>query len=165
MEAAIWGLAGTVVGALASMGTTWLANRASQELQEARSRDERAERAREFQRQTLVDLQEAVHDAVRLVHRAYLEDRASHRTTKEWGKSLLSSEVDEGIRLALRRVSILVERVADDALRAEIKTVMSNAAGVLHAGDEEEAQTQLDRSTMVATAALERVGTVLRRHY
>lgn len=128
MDAALWGLLGTIVGAVASIATTWLSGRSSHTLQQDRGREERAQQASSFQRQTLLELQEAIHDALRLVSQAHIEDREAHRATKEWGKNMLSDEVNEGIRLAQRRVAILVERVSDDDLRAKVKALMASTA-------------------------------------
>ncbi len=165
MDSAIWGLAGTIVGALASMGTTWLASRSAFTLQNERDRVERAERANAFQRQTLLDLQDAIHDALRLVHRAHIEDLKAHRANKEWGRSMLSEEVNEGVRVANRRVSILVERVADDGLRTEVRRLMGAATDVLFSGSEEASRENLEHASSEATRLLERVGAVLRSHY
>lgn len=165
MDAAIWGLIGTIVGALASIGTTWLASRGAHTLQQEKSREDRAERASAFQRQTLLDLQEAIHDALRLVNRAHIEDSEAHRQTKEWGNNMLSDEVNEGIRLAMRRVSILVERVADDELRSRVKSLMSGATQVLLSCNEQESRFYIDKTSDDAGQVFEGVGAVLRRHY
>ena len=165
MDSAIWGLAGTIVGALASIGTTWLASRNAFTLQNERDRVERAERANAFQRQTLLDLQDAIHDALRLVHSAHFEDLKAHSVNKEWGRSMLSEEVNEGFRVAHRRVSILVERVADDGLRTEVRRLMNATANVPFSGSEEASRENLKHATSEATRVLERVGAVLRSHY
>lgn len=165
MDAAIWGLLGTIVGALASIATTWLAGRGSYRLQQEKSRDERAERASVFQRQTLLDLQEAIHDALRRVNRAHIEDRRAHHAAKEWGKNMLSEEVNEGIRLAQRRVSLLVERVSDDDLRMNVKSLVSGATKVLLSRSEQESQFHLNKTAVDSEQVFERLGTVLRRHF
>lgn len=165
MESAIWGLIGTVVGALASIGTTWLSNLSSHNLQEAKVTAERAERAHAFQRETLLALQEAIHDALRLIARAYIEDHQAHVAGNEWGKNNLPEEVNEGIRLAQRKVAILVERVSDDPLRNAVKATMNIAAKVLFANDFGEAEKRFFTVTAEAMLNLEQLGVVLRRHY
>jgi hypothetical protein len=119
VDAAIWGLIGTVIGAFASIATTWLSTKSSAAQQEARVQGERLERANAFQRETLLELQEAIHDALRLAHRAYIEDCDSFRKGTPWSKAMLGEELNESIRLAFRKVSILVERVADDSVRLQ----------------------------------------------
>ena len=165
MDAAVWGLIGTLVGAVASIATSWLATRTSSRIQQEKLIDERHERARAFQRQTLLDLQEAVHDALRLVNRGYIEDYEANRSTKAWGKNMLSEEVNEGIRLAQRRVAMLVQRVADDDLRIQIKTLSGRTVQVILSKSEQEARLCLEQSTLEAERVFERLGVVLRLHY
>lgn len=165
MESAIWGLVGTIVGALASIGTSWISNRTASSLQAAKVHHERLEVASAFQRQTLLDVQEAIHDALRLVHHVYFEDLKAYRTTQRWGSSLLPVVLDEELRLAMRKVSILVERVADDPLRSQIKTLMCSTAQIQLAPSEADALLRLEKTGADARQTLEQIGTVLRSHY
>lgn len=165
MQSAIWGLIGTIVGALASIGTTWISGRNASNLQKQSSSLERMERERAFQRETLVALQDALHDALRMMARAYLEDNASYKQTGNWGKSLLSEEVDEGLRLANRKVSILIGRVANDPLRSELKDVMKEVGQVCLARSPAEAEAIFGRVNSSAIDVMERSGNVLRSLY
>ena len=165
MESAIWGLVGTIVGALASIGTSWISNRTASSLQAARVHHERLEVASAFQRQTLIDVQEAIHDALRLVHRVYFEDYEAYRTTQQWESSLLPAALSEEFRLAMRKVSILVERVADDPLRSQIKTLMCRTTQAQLASSEADARLRLEKTGADAQQTLEQIGTVLRSHY
>lgn len=162
MEAAIWGLIGTVVGALASIATTWLSGRHNLELQRHATSLERIERGRAFQRQNLLDIQDAFHDALRTVTRAHLEDVASFKRGGEWGRSYLSEEINEGVRVTGRKVLILTERVQDDALRSDLKASMEVANQVLRAKSKESAEAALDAATIRATETMEHIGRVLR---
>lgn len=165
MDAAIWGLIGTLVGAFASIATTWIASRTSHQLSREAAREERLERFRAFQRQTLLELQEAIHDSLRMINRAYIEDAEVHRKGGTWRKSRLSDEVDEGVRLAQRKVAILTERVYGDALRAEVKSLMSSAVAVLFSPSQKEAELRINAVTGDAERVLERLGSVLRSHF
>lgn len=165
MYAAVWGLLGTLVGAFASMATTWLTTRSSYLLQQEKTREERGQIARAFQQQTLLDLQEAIHDALRLVTRAHIEDSKAAIATGQWGKSRISDDLDEEIRLAHRRVSLLVERVADTNLRMQVKALMSHVAEVLFSSSEREADHHLSESYKEAGRAIEAIGTVLRQQF
>lgn len=165
MDAAIWGLLGTIVGGLVSIATTWLTTKTSYLLQQEKTVEERAELARSFQRQTLLDLQEAIHDALRLLTRAYLEDCDAQSESTEWGRGMLSEEVNEGVRLAQRRVSILIERVADTDLRTQVKVLMSQVPKVLLSRREDEARHYLHGISDEANRVLEGIGVVLRQQY
>lgn len=165
MDAALWGLIGTVVGALSSIVTTWLSAKSGSAQQEARASTERLHKAMEFQRVTVLELQEALHDALRLLTRAYLEDVASSRAGKPWSEAMLGEQLNEDLRLSFRRVSILVERVSNDSLRQEVKTLMTIAQLALHARSEKDAEFELTRCQNEALRVLELLGYALRATY
>lgn len=112
-----------------------------------------------------MELQEALHDALRLMSRAYIEDCASYEKTGNWASSRLSEEVNEGIRLAQRRVAIFAERVADDSLRMEIKNLMKLGTEMLFAHSRSESEAALDRLTLNSIGVLEKLGIILRNTY
>lgn len=165
MDSAAWGLLGTAVGALASIATTLLTTRSASERELAKLREDRSERARAFQRQTLLDLQDALHDAFRLVARAHLEDEKAAHEGKPWGKNKLSDEVNEGLLVSQRRVAILVERVADDDLRSKLKSLAQTTGHVTLARSRDESEFGMSKGTGELTNVLEAIGTVLRQHY
>ena len=165
MEAAAWGLLGTLVGALTSIGTTWLSTRTSYKIQSAKQAEERAERAKEFQRETLLMLQEAIHDALRLNARAHIEDSERFKATGDWSRGSLSDEVNEGFRLARRRVAILIERVSDESLRSDVKSLMRVSAEGVLAQSKHEAEMNQQAVSVQMTPLLEKIGSVFRSHY
>ncbi len=165
MEAAAWGLIGTFVGALSSIGTTWLATRTSYKVQGAKLADERIERAKAFQRETLLSLQEEVHDAIRLSVRAHLADSAAFRESGSWGRRLLPNDLDEDFRVSRRKVVLLIERVADDSLRSEVSALMTLANEAGYAKSLKDAESAQVAMFNKATRVMGQMGTVLRRHY
>jgi hypothetical protein len=165
MDSAFWGVIGTIVGAAASIGTTWLTNRNAAALQSSAKAAEQLENRRAFQRQTLVELQDAFHDAIRHISVAYLADRHAHANGIAWGKNILPDGLAEQIRLANRQVMLLVERVHDDSLRKTIKGLMAQANSVGDSGSVDEAEARLDHVTMQSIAAIERTGETLRSLY
>ena len=82
MEPVTWGflgtIVGTIVGASASIITTLITGRYSIKLQKDAISHERNERAREFQRNNLLELQNVLSSHMRLVTRAHLEDIAGN---------------------------------------------------------------------------------------
>lgn len=165
INSAIWGLLGTVVGAIASIGAAWLAAYNSSRREHTKLEEDRAERARSFQRQTLIDLQDALHDAMRLVHRIHIEDQRHHRNGQSWGKNLIDSNLDEEMRVENRKIAILIERVADDSLRKQLKQLMQKITQVLFAESEQEASSALMQVSTTALTVLEQAGTLLRTYY
>lgn len=169
MDGAAWGfigaLAGAIVGAFTSIATTVIANRNAAALQTRADSLERKERERTFQRETLLAAQDALQDLARQTSRAHHEDLLAHRRGEPWGKSLLSDEVDECLGLANRRLFALVERIADDALRTELKEVHSKFTRTTMSGSEAEAHAHMQVSVAVFNRAMERLGAVLRTYY
>jgi hypothetical protein len=165
MDSAIWGLLGTIVGASASIATAWISAQYALNLQRDSHSLERIELARTFQRNNLLDLQDAMHDAMRMITRAHLEDTEAYRRNGEWGKALLSDEVNDGVRTAMRRVSILIERVADDSIRSDLKNLASMSGPVLFAKSQRQAEASYEAIGNAAQDVLQRLGAVLRSLY
>ena len=165
MDAAIWGLIGTLVGALASIATTWISSRHSLHIQEQAKSLERIEQGRAFQRQNFLELQDVMHDAMRMVTRAHLEDESWFKKNGEWGRTFLSEEVNEGLRLTGRKVSLLIERVADDALRSDLKAAAEASTKVLLATSQREAEAAYGNASALVQYAMEHIGRVLRSVY
>lgn len=121
--AASWGFIGTIagafVGAMASIGTTWLNNKNASTLESDKFKAQKVELARAFQRETSLALQDAIHHLAR--HSSKSQSTlikalvAAHQ-----GKSAPepeSEEQEDELREAFMAVSILQERIANDAIR------------------------------------------------
>lgn len=148
---ALWGLIGTLIGALASIGTTWITTRNAATQQIASAEYARAEQNRAFQRQTLLELQTAVSDLMRLVSCAHLEDRQAFHAGTAWGRNMLSEALDADTGTAFRKVALLTARVADDQLRADVKLAMGSAAKVSASVDESSAISQFSGAMHLGT--------------
>jgi hypothetical protein len=59
-------------------------------------RDQLFERRTTFQRQTLLDLQEASTQLARSVGAINHQERVAHRSTGKWSKQLVPDDLDEG---------------------------------------------------------------------
>lgn len=165
MEAAVWGFIGTLVGALASLGGTWLTNHNARTLHAEALKLERDEKSRTFQRDTLIALQDAMHDLLRLIARGHHEDALAFRETGTWGRTFLSSEVSDGQMLARRHMLILLERVSDDMLRSQVKDLNASLTEIGFAASENVAHRQWDSASMRGLEVLEHIGKALRAQY
>jgi hypothetical protein len=87
------------------------------ETRDALRRDQLAERRANFQRQTLLELQEALQDLARATGAANVQDERAFKETGRWQRQLLGEEINQQIFLANRRVLMLTVRVRDQALR------------------------------------------------
>lgn len=165
MDSAVWALIGTLVGAVASIATTWISARSAFAMQSAASALEREEQHKSFQRTTLLELQDALHDLLRLSARAYLDYESAFAKTGAWAKQQLSDEVDEGIRLGIRRVVILKERVSDEALRSDLKQFIDLLGDLFFARTREDAERLFRTVASDSPRLMEHIGRVLRSQY
>jgi hypothetical protein len=162
---ALWGLIGTLIGALASIGTTWITTRNAATQQIASAEYARAEQNRAFQRETLLQLQTEVSDLLRLVARAHLQDRKAFQAGSPWGHNMLDSDLDADMGTSFKKVSILTARVVDEQLRADVKLAVESVAGVSGAVDESSALSRFATAMHMGTSLMERIGDSLRKQY
>ena len=157
---AIWGLVGTAVGALASLGGAWLSGAHTLEGQREAKREERAEAAKALQRDTLLALQVALNDWMRQQMLANMEDQMFYRNHGRLNPQL-SPKLDLDLREACRTLSMLIERVTDDDLRATFKDM--SQAGAAHVVAHSPKEGGAERLTLMGLAADEKLGVVLRK--
>ena len=165
MDAAIWGFIGTLVGALASLGGIWLTNRNTRIIHVEALKTERDEKLRVFQQSTLITLQDAVHDLLRLSGKGYYEDTIAFRQTGEWSSTPLSSDLDDRLTTARRHMLILLERVKNDELRSHVKNLNLELIKVLQAKNKETADRLWCTASLEGFETLEKIGKELRVQY
>lgn len=167
MDAATWGFIGTLVGAIvgasASILTTVLNSRNSAKLQQNADTFERLERAREFQRSNLLEIQDALSQNMRLVARAHLEDVESYRNSDR--NQFLSEDLSQELMLSSRKVSLLTERIADDSLRVNLKELKQKMTDVLMAKSEAESRELIQSASSEFEQFMVQLGIVLRNNY
>jgi hypothetical protein len=165
VDAAVWGFVGTLVGALISIGTTILSHRHAAVLQRQANDLDRQERARAFQRENLISLQDALQLCTRAVGKAVHEDIMAVRRGIPWGQNQIDSDLDETMRSSNARVYALVERVADDPLREAIRNYQTLLNSLLLTPDQRAAEAKFNRVTDAIPDVMAQLGTVLRRLY
>jgi|SRR3990167_1399726 len=165
VTSAVWGLLGTLVGAAASVGTTWISNAHESGLEKQRAKDLRAETSRAFQRQTLIDLQDAVHHLVAQAAFAHMHDAREARAKGEWGITPLADEQAEMLRQAFRKVTILNQRVANDALRARVNKFKSDVGEAVNASNQKDASFLWEYTAEEIESLSSDIGEVLRSNY
>jgi len=170
MDAAAWGfigaVVGTVVGASTSILTTLLSGRNSARLQEKADTLERLERAREFQRNNLLELQDSIFQSMRLIVRVHLEDIDHYRKGEDSKRSnLLSEELSQELMISNRKMAILTERIADSPLRNNLRELRQEMTGVLIAKSKTDSKEKLDNATNSFDRFMLQLGIVLRNNY
>lgn len=109
MDAGIWGFIGVIIGAVSSIVTTVMVARSNRLLQKEASSFEREEIKKEFQRKNLIELQEILTNAMRLV---------SHIGSSD--KDADAKESDYQLMIFNQDISIRIERITDDSLRKSV---------------------------------------------
>lgn len=138
IDAAIWGLLGTAVGALASIGTTWISARNAKSIETEMARAQRIESAREYQRKTAIELQEALYNHARNSALVLLEKRRRERAKADGiEREEQSDSKQEEMRQSGLAISILRERISNEAIR-DLVSRFQNRCAEFSAGDENE---------------------------
>lgn len=169
MDAATYGFIGTLVGAIvgasASIATTFISSWNSSRLQTNADSFQRVERARAFQRETLLKLQEGLQDAIRNIGEMHHQDVLALRETGEWQKSMLGEELNQKFVSVNRELSILTERVSEDELRNSIKEFRQQLSNCMFTSSEHEGDYMLKIAVDNFNPMMEKIGSVLRENY
>jgi hypothetical protein len=165
VDTALWGFLGTIIGAGASIATSWISNR--HELMRQKQSDSlgRVERARGFQRDNLLELQQILQDAMRFSARIMHEDTMAFRQGGKWGTTLLSEEISEGYRATTARLMALTVRVADDEVRDAINNLRDMLASCQFAKSKEQADLVHKGIAEAYPPLMEDIGKTLRSLY
>jgi hypothetical protein len=159
-----------VVTLLIGIGTTsltdWIKYRRDvtreRESREATRKEQRFERRVTFQRQTLLELQEACVNLARATGASHHKDGMAFRETGKWQKQLLPEDLDEEYRLCQVRVQTLSVRVRDDDIRKLAKELRENSAAVVVSSNERDGGRAMASMTATHQLLNERVGVILR---
>src|ERR1700680_2831546 len=120
-----------LLGYLTKSISDWLdfrrISKREREAREEARRDKLFERRVEFQRATLLDLQEAVMNLVRTASQMHVQDIKAHNETGIWQRQLFGEELSEAARLAHARVALLSVRVRDEAVRNLVDDINQGA--------------------------------------
>ena len=170
MEPLTWGfigtLIGTIVGASASIFTTYINAKNSSKIQENIHNYTRKEKFREFQRNNYLKLQDTIHKSIRLITLLHLEDLKNYRRTGEWQKTLLNSENDHNSLIAIRDLSIQTERVENEKLRKKLKDLRKKLTQVNNTECKIESENiMFELADNDINQIMEEIGTELRNYY
>lgn len=130
-------------------------------------RDQRREtlaiRRAEFERTTLLQLQEAVARHGRAVGRSHYEDVMAVRSGAQWRKSRLSDEVNNLLLQAQNEAVMLRERVRDDRVRELAAEFSSLCTDAVLARDEESSMRRVSIAIDKQRELHDAIGSALRR--
>jgi hypothetical protein len=132
------------------------------EAREVTRRDKFYERRTDFQRQTLLDLQEAMSDLIRSTGAAHHQDTMAYRQTGKWQKHLLGEVLDESCHKAMRRTLILWVRVQDDSVREMVQRCRECASKVMVGPNKEDSDVALANMAKIFEELNPKIGELIR---
>jgi hypothetical protein len=123
-------------------------------------------RRHEFQRSTLLELQEVLHDLGRTYGHEHHVDVMNYRRTGSWRpRPLLGEEMNKMSEEANKQSNILLARIDDEPLRGLVRAMKDAGSRITLAESEEESTDCLMRSSDTFLEANERIGVLLRTTY
>lgn len=117
----------------------------------------------EFQRATLLELQEAVAELARFTGRAHHLDVMAFRKSGAWQKQILPKDVDEGLLKAQTTTNRLRVRIRDEETRKLGQTFASCCVSVSLAKSEQDADAAILHMSSVLEELHDQIGLVLRQ--
>lgn len=136
--------------------------RREREARAAKWADDLRARQVEFQRQTLLDLQETMFQLARATGSIHHQDDKTFRKTGVWGKQLVDDGLSEGHRVAMARTNMLEARVRDDEIRHLVGQFRTCCAGASTSRSEADAGRCMASMMGIQEKTNERIGQVLR---
>ncbi|MHB8482037.1 MAG: hypothetical protein ACYDBV_04770 [Nitrospiria bacterium] len=133
------------------------------EARKATRQDQLSERRVTFQRQTLLDLQDAMMKLVRTAGVMHHQDIMEYHKTGKWQQQSFGGEVAESSRLTMASTLMLSVRVRDDTIRELVEKVKSHALKAMLCTTEGESQIAMRNMTNTYETLNERIGEVFRK--
>lgn len=126
-------------------------------------RDKIIEKRNEFQRQTLLELQDAVQQSIRDTAELQLHDIRAAREGFEWRKNSFPHELSERTRLTNVQTMRLGVRVRDEQIRLLLSTFRKCCTNVQFATNEQASERQMSESSDKFAELNDRIGQVIRQ--
>jgi hypothetical protein len=127
-------------------------------------RDRLLERRTRFQRQTLLDLQEALMDLGRTTGAMHQHDEIAYRKSGDWQRrAYYPEDLSENDRIAMRRTAVLAVRVRDASVRELVQEFKDSASAVGMSASKEASDSAFYRMMPVFEELNQRIGEVLRK--
>lgn len=130
-------------------------------------REGRSEAARlrriEFQRSSLIELQELLDSLGRYAARCHIEDVSAYRKTGTWGRNMLEGSLSEDMRQAQSRAVLLESRIESDHIREAVAKFRNNVGLISLADTETQSDETLQSLAGLAKNLHDQIGLELRR--
>lgn len=155
-----------IAGGLLTMLAAWLADQRLTERDRERRREERRERVvtkrNDFQRETLLSLQNASQKLLRNTGASLHQDVMAHRATGKWQKQQLPSDLSNDHLLLITETMLLASRVRDDGVRAFADRLRTQTSVVGLSSGKSDAENRMLAAADTQQALIQRIGEIVR---
>jgi hypothetical protein len=136
--------------------------RREREAREEQRTDSTRLRRIEFQRATLLELQETLLQLMRFTYQVHHHDLISHHESGAWQKGKLPEEIDEGSRVALANFNKFRVRISDKFIRQIAKDLSTTCAQIGITPDKQASEQIITRALLLSQDLQEKIGDALR---
>lgn len=155
-----------VLGFVASSANEWLRDlrsaRREREAREAERNTQLLAKRASFDKETLLELQEAVARLVRATGAAHHIDWMAEKASGKWGRNLLPDDLDSETLAAHVRTSILTVRVRDNEARALVQALRDASVKSGLARNRQDTEAQMQEISTLLERLNHRIGEVFR---
>lgn len=116
----------------------------------------------QYQRETLLALQEAIYEQIRFAGRIHVADAVSEHEAGDWGKNPLPPDVNDGFRLATATIQKLRVRVDASGIRDQSTVFVQRCIAVSMARSRVESDSAMERMSEISQQLNEAIGDRLR---
>jgi hypothetical protein len=145
----------------------WLLHRRTmerdREAREVARRDQLLERRNAFQRQTLLDLQDALMLLGRTYGQMHHQDVMTYKQTGEWQKHKFPGDLAEESRATQSHTSVLVSRVRDENVRELVQKFKDYGVSTLQCANRELGDRAMLLMATTSNEVNQRIGEILRK--
>jgi 16S rRNA C967 or C1407 C5-methylase (RsmB/RsmF family) len=128
-----------------------------------RERRELKRRRSDFQRTTILDLQETLANLARATSRIHHEDWMAFKKSGQWGRNQTTDEWAEKQRDAFQSLTVFTTRLDDEELRRELQRYQDVCYEATMANDESTSNLALIDLQIAFNAVMGNLGETLRR--
>jgi len=154
-----------VLGWFLSESSSWFKTRRDERSRRLQRTESKEDQRAEFQRQTLLDIQEKLLELSRSTFRIYFADLTAQNQGKRWGTDPVPEDLAEKDRALTMTLTALTVRIADDSLREQVGNYRETCKRVSFATSQDEARQAHVEMGQLFEGINARLGELLRSTY
>jgi hypothetical protein len=154
-----------IIGWVLSEMGSWFKDQREERARKRMRAEQKLDQEVNFQRQTLIDLQEQLFELAKITGDFYSEDTIVYKKSGVWGKNYKEDELNQRQQDIIIRANILTVRVADDQLRYQADRMRSFCTTISIARSPDEADEKFNEVMQLFGELNDHLGKLLRSTY